>query len=344
MQPLEPPLFQLVDVATRFGLTLRGDPEISIRGVNTLSSAVEYEISFLANSLYRTLLTETRAGAVVLTEQDSKLFSGNCLISHNPYLDFARIAGLFEQRPTPHSGIHPSAIVMQDVVIDASASIGPLCVIQSGARIEAGAEIGPGCTIGSQCVVGASSRLVARVTLVERVKLGQRVLIHPGAVIGAEGFGLVMDQGQWIKVPQLGGVRIGDDCEVGANTSIDRGTLGDTILENDVHLDNQIQIAHNVFIGAHTVMAGCVAVAGSARIGKYCQIGGGVGIVGHIEITDHVTVGAMSRVTHHLREPGEYCSGTPIQNKREWRKNAARFRHLDEIVRIIKPGKKHNED
>jgi UDP-3-O-[3-hydroxymyristoyl] glucosamine N-acyltransferase len=189
--------------------------------------------------------------------------------------------------------------------------------------------------IGDDCQVGAGSELVARVTLVTRVRLGERVRVHPGAVLGAEGFGLAMDEGHWIKVPQLGGVAIGDDCEIGANTTIDRGAIDDTVLEEDVRLDNQIQIGHNVRIGAHTAMAGCVAIAGSTRIGRYCLIGGGVGMVGHIDICDKVLVTARSLVTHSITEPGEYSSGTPIQPSREWRRNAARFKHLDELARKI---------
>jgi UDP-3-O-[3-hydroxymyristoyl] glucosamine N-acyltransferase len=200
--------------------------------------------------------------------------------------------------------------------------------------------LGTHCIVGRDCIVGAQSRLVARVTLVQDVRLGRRVLVHPGAVLGADGFGLAFerdapDQGHWIKVPQLGGVVIGDDCEIGANTTIDRGALGDTVLEEDVRLDNQIQIAHNVHIGAHTALAGCAAVAGSASIGRYCLIGGSAGILGHLSITDRVTVTAMSLVTHSIREPGEYSSGTPIQSNRQWRRNAARFKHLDEIVRRL---------
>ena len=177
--------------------------------------------------------------------------------------------------------------------------------------------------------------LFRSVTLVTRVRLGQRVLVHPGAVIGADGFGLAMDAGQWLKVPQLGGVIVGDDCEIGANTTIDRGAIEDTVLEDDVHLDNQIQIGHNVHVGAHTAMAGCSAVAGSARIGRYCQIGGGAGVVGHLEICDKVVVTAMSLVTRSIREPGEYSSGTPLMDNRSWRKNAARFKQLDALARRL---------
>jgi UDP-3-O-[3-hydroxymyristoyl] glucosamine N-acyltransferase len=189
--------------------------------------------------------------------------------------------------------------------------------------------------VGEDCSVGEEAVLVARVTLVARVRLGRRVRVHPGAVLGAEGFGLAMAEGRWLKVPQLGGVDIGDDCEIGANTTIDRGAIEDTVLEEDVRLDNQIQVGHNVRIGAHTAMAGCVAVAGSTRIGRYCLIGGGAGFVGHIEVGDRVTIGARSLVTHSLTGPGEYASGTPLQPTREWRRNAARFKQLDELARKI---------
>ncbi len=330
-----PTRFRLGELAARFGLELIGDDERWIEGVGTLSHATAQQISFLANPRYRSELASTRAAAVVIAKADVAFAQGDVLLSGNPYADFARIGQCFESRAAMQPGIHPSAVVATGARVAASASIGPLCVIDGNAEIEAGAEIGPGCLIGPGCVVGAQSRLVARVTLVERVRLGQRVLIHPGAVLGADGFGLAMDAGRWLKVPQLGGVVIGDDCEIGANTTIDRGAMEDTVLEEDVRLDNQIQVGHNVFIGAHTAIAGCAAIAGSARVGRNCLIGGAAGIIGHIEIADRVVVGAMSLVTHSLREPGEYCSGTPIQEKREWRKNAARFRHLDELARKI---------
>lgn len=326
----------LGDLANRFALTLIGAPDQIITGVNSLLAAGPDEISFLANPRYRKQLAATAAGAVVIGRQQARPETGCFLLSDQPYLDFARIATLFEQRPTAAVGIHPSAVVDASANVDPSASIGPLCTIGSRVRIAAGVEVGPGCSIGPDCTLAEHCRLVARVTLVVRCHLGRRVLIHPGAVLGADGFGLAMDTGHWRKVPQLGGVRIGDDCEIGANTCIDRGALGDTTLEVDVRLDNLIQVGHNVHIGAHTAIAGCTAIAGSARIGSNCLIGGGAGIIGHIEIADNVIVGAMSLVTHSLREPGEYCSGTPIQPKREWVKNATRFRHLDRIARQLK--------
>ena len=332
--------FTLGELAMRFSIELRGDGMQAIRGVATLAAAAADQIGFLANPRYRVQLADTRAGAVVLRASDVDGRVGACLIAADPYVAFAKIAALFEHQSAAAPGVHPSAIVAPSAMVAASASIGPLCVIEDGATIADGAIIGPHCTIGRGCAVGAQSRLVARVTLVQDVILGKRVLVHPGAVIGADGFGLAFersgaDHGRWIKVPQLGGVVIGDDCEIGANTTIDRGALGDTVLEEDVRLDNQIQIAHNVTIGAHSALAGCAAVAGSATIGRYCLIGGGAGILGHLSLADRVTVTAMSLVTHSIREAGEYSSGTPIQPNRQWRRNAARFKHLDEIARRV---------
>lgn len=330
----------LGDIAARFELELHGDPQLGIHGVGTLANAEVGQIGFLANPRYRSQLAETRASAVVLRASDADAGASACLIAPDPYVAFARIAALFERQPAYAVGVHPSAIISSSATIAPSASIGPLCVVEDGASVGEGAMLGPQCVVGRGCSVGAQSRLVARVTLVQDVTLGQRVLIHPGAVLGADGFGLAFessasDHGSWVKVPQLGGVVVGNDCEIGANTTIDRGALGDTVLEDDVRLDNQIQIAHNVTIGAHTAMAGCSAVAGSTTIGRYCLIGGGAGILGHLSIADRVTVHAMSLVTHSIREAGEYTSGTPIQPNRQWRRNAARFKHLDEIARRI---------
>jgi UDP-3-O-[3-hydroxymyristoyl] glucosamine N-acyltransferase len=329
-------MLTLMAIAERFQLTLVGDGERVIVGVNTLADASPDQIGFLANPAYRAHLTTTRAAAVVLSERDAALATGTVLVSRNPYADFARISALFERREALVPGIHPTAVVAADAIVDAGARVGPHCVIGARSRVETGADLGPGCVIGEDCIIGPDCRLVARVTLVVRVRLGARVLIHPGAVLGADGFGLAFDQGAWLKVPQLGGVVIGDDGEIGANTTIDRGALGDTVLEDDVRLDNQIQIGHNVRIGAHTAIAGCAAIAGSTRVGRHCLIAGGAGIIGHLEITDRVTVGAMSLVTHDLREPGEYVSGTPIQPKREWRRNAARFGQLDQLARRVR--------
>ncbi|HEV2681885.1 MAG TPA: UDP-3-O-(3-hydroxymyristoyl)glucosamine N-acyltransferase [Rhodanobacter sp.] len=332
--------YTVAGLAERFGLSFKGDGARVIGGVGTLAGADASQLSFLSNSKYAAQLTETRAGVVVLREEHLADCPTTALVAGDPYVTYARIAALFEQQPLSPPGIHPSAVVAAGARVSSSASIGPCCVVEDGAVIEDGAILGPHCIVGEHCTVGAQSRLVARVTLVTRVTLGKRVLVHPGAVIGSDGFGLAFDRsafdhGGWIKLPQLGGVRIGDDCEIGANTTIDRGALDDTVLEEDVRLDNQIQIAHNVHVGAHTAMAGCAAVAGSAKIGRYCMIGGNAGVLGHLELADRVTITAKSLVTHSIREPGEYSSGVPLQDNRQWRKNAARFKHLDEYVRRL---------
>ena len=327
--------FSAAELAQRLGLAVQGDATTMVAGVATLARATPDTLTFLANPRYRGQLADTRAGIVVMREADAAGHAGTALLAADPYSAFARAAALFEQREAAAPGIHPQAAVDPAARIDPGASIGPFASIGARSVVEAGAVVGPGCVIGEDCVVGAGSELVARVTLVRRVRLGQRVLIHPGAVLGADGFGLAMEGGHWIKVPQLGGVLVGDDCEIGANTCIDRGAIEDTVLEDDVRLDNQIQVGHNVHIGAHTAIAGCAAIAGSARIGRYCLIGGAAGVLGHLELCDRVVVTAMSLVTHSIREPGEYSSGTPLMDNRSWRKAAARFKQLDAIARRL---------
>ncbi|RZA18729.1 MAG: UDP-3-O-(3-hydroxymyristoyl)glucosamine N-acyltransferase [Lysobacteraceae bacterium] len=326
------PVFAASELAQRFELELVGEDR-QVHGVGTLSTATAQQLSFLANPRYRSQLAESAAGVVVLRADDAAGCTTTALVARDPYVAFARISALFERRPVRQAGIHPSAAIDPSASVDPAASIGPHVSIGARSRIDAGAIIGPGCVIGDDCEVGADCELVARATLVARVRLGKRVLVHPGAVLGADGFGIAMDHGRWTKVPQLGGVVVGDDCEIGANTTIDRGALGDTVLEEDVRLDNQIQVGHNVRIGAHTAMAGCSAVAGSATIGRHCLVGGGAGILGHLEVCDRVVITAMSLVTHSIREPGEYSSGTPLMDNRSWRRSAARFKQLDRIAR-----------
>lgn len=325
----------LAALAERFGLDLRGDGAREIRGVATLARAGDGQLAFLANPRYRAQLATSTAAAVVLRADDAEAWPGAALVAKDPYAAFAKIAALFDTPADRTPGIHPAAAIDPSAEVSPLAVVGPFVSIGARSRVAAGAVLGPGCIVGEDCEIGEDCELVARVTLVRRVRLGRRVLIHPGAVLGADGFGIAMDHGHWIKVPQLGGVRIGDDCEIGANTTIDRGALDDTVLEEDVRLDNQIQIGHNVRIGAHTAIAGCAAVAGSASIGRYCLIGGGAGVVGHIEICDRTVVTAMSLVTSSIREPGEYSSGTPLMDNRSWRKNAARFRQLDALARQV---------
>jgi UDP-3-O-[3-hydroxymyristoyl] glucosamine N-acyltransferase len=323
------------ELASRFALRVHGDGSVVVRGVATLANATTDTLGFLANPRYRGQLVQSQAGVVVMRADDATDYPRTALLAKDPYAAFAKIAALFEPAPARSSGIHPSAVVDPTADIHSEASVGPHVAIGARSRIAAGAIIGPGCVIGDDCEVGEGSELIARVTLVVRVRLGKRVRVHPGAVLGADGFGLAMDAGRWLKVPQLGGVAVGDDCEIGANTTIDRGALEDTVLEEDVRLDNQIQVGHNARIGAHTAMAGCAAVAGSAKIGRYCLIGGAAGILGHLELCDRVVVTAMSLVTHSIREPGEYSSGTPIMENRAWRRSAARFKQLDSIARRL---------
>jgi UDP-3-O-[3-hydroxymyristoyl] glucosamine N-acyltransferase len=327
--------YPLAELAARFGLELRGEPAAAITGVATLEQAGPGQVAFLANPAYRRQLPAARASAVILRAEDAPDCPVPCLVASDPYAAFARLAALFETAPENAPGIHARAVVAASAQVAARASIGPLVAIGARSVIGERVVLGAGCVIGDDCVVGDDSQLLPRVTLVLRVRLGQRVRVHPGAVLGAEGFGLAMDAGRWLKVPQLGGVLVGDDCEIGANTCIDRGAIDDTVLEEDVRLDNQVQIGHNVRIGAHTAMAGCVAIAGSTRIGRYCLIGGGAGMVGHIEVCDRVLVTAMTLVTHSITSPGEYSSGTPIQPRRDWRRNAVRFKQLDELARKI---------
>lgn len=327
--------YRIDELARRFNLEARGDPSGVIRGVAPLARAGSEHLAFLANPRYAADLARTHAGVVVLRAQQADASPVPVLIADDPYLSYARIAALFEPASASAPGIHPSAQIAANSRVDASASIGAGCIIEAGVDVEAGVTLGPHCVIGPDCKIGAGSRLVANITLVTRVSLGKRVLIHPGAVLGADGFGIAHDADGWVKVPQLGGVRIGDDCEIGANTTIDRGALEDTVLEEDVRLDNQIQIAHNVHIGAHSALAGCAAVAGSANIGRNCLIGGGAGVLGHLDVADGVTITAMTLVTRSIREPGVYSSGAPIEENRAWRRNAARIRQLDAMARRI---------
>lgn len=326
----------LAELARQVGGTVRGNGSEVIHGVATLQSAGPGQISFLSNPRYRKFLDATRAAAVIVTPDDAEHCTVNALLVENPYIAYARIAGIFAPLAPFSEGAHPSAVIDSTVTLGARVSIGPNTVIEAGAVIDDGVRIGAGCVIGRDVHIGAESCLEAHVTLWHGTRLGKRALIHPGVVIGADGFGLANDAGVWVKVPQLGRVIIGDDVEIGANTTIDRGALDDTVIEDGVKLDNLIQIGHNVHIGAHTAIAACTAVAGSTKIGKYCGIGGTVGIVGHLEIADRVQITGMSMVTQSITEPGTYSSGTPLEPNAQWRRNFVRVKQLDEMWRRLK--------
>lgn len=327
--------YRLAELASRFGAVLRGDGADMITGVGTLQDAGAGQIAFLANPKYRRHLLKTKAAAVILRETDADACPVPALITADPYVLYARIAALFAPADVVQPGVADTAWLDSTAQVDAGAQIAPGAVILSGAVISAGAYIGPNCVVGEQAHIGVGCRLMANVSIGRAVVLAERVLVHPGVVIGADGFGLANDQGRWLKVPQLGSVRIGADCEIGANTTIDRGALGDTVLEEGVKLDNQIQVAHNVHIGAHTAVAGCTAIAGSTRIGAGCMIAGGVGIAGHLEICDRVTITAMTLVSHSITSPGVYSGSLPIDNAQTWRKNSARYRQLDDMARRL---------
>lgn len=333
--------WSLAELARRFALQLRGDGDVMVTGIATLNSAGEHDLSFLANPRYRPQLAECQAAAVIMRAEHATDYAGNCLISAEPYLSFARIAALCLTDQPAAGGVHASAIVGSEcqlgagVQIAAQAVIGDGCVIADQTRIGAGAVLEPGVVIGRDCVIGA------RVWIGRRTRLGDRVRVHPGAVLGSDGFGLAWSGQQWEKVPQLGGLEIGDDCEIGANTTIDRGSIENTVLEPDVRLDNQIQIAHNVHIGCHTAIAACTGIAGSTRIGRRCLIGGGCGIGGHLQIADDVELTGMSMVTRSLTEPGAYGSAVPAEPVRVWRRNMARLRQLDRLLRDLMNGNKH---
>jgi UDP-3-O-[3-hydroxymyristoyl] glucosamine N-acyltransferase len=321
--------FSLGELAVRFGLTLRGEPELKVRSVATLSRAETGGLSFLANSRYRRQLESTRATAVLVNAEDEAHCPVAALIHPNPYLAYARIASLLHPASSVAPGKHPSAVISSSARIAASASIGPLAVVEDDAEIGERVSIGPASIVQRGARIGADSILVSRVTLYPGVSLGARCILHAGAVVGADGFGFASNSGSWVKVPQVGSVRIGDDVEIGANTTIDRGAIDDTVVENGVKLDNQIQVGHNVVIGAHTAIAACTGISGSTVIGQRCMIGGMVGFAGHLTIADDVVVTGCSLVSASIKKPGSYSSGMPTVETRLWRRMVAHLRRLD---------------
>lgn len=328
--------YSLAELAERVEGRVAGDAACRIDSIGTLTHATAGQITFLNNPRYRRFLAETQASAVILGEDDVAHCPVNALVVRRPYVAYARLTALFVPQRAAGGFIHPSAQLDPTATIAASARVEANSVIGAGVVLGAEVRIGPGCVVEAHCRIGDGSQLVANVTLYHGTQLGQRVLVHAGAVLGSDGFGFANEGGRWIKIHQLGCVRIGDDVEIGANTTIDRGAIEDTIIGSNVILDNLIQIAHNVRIGDGSAMAGCVGVAGSAVIGRNCAIGGGAGILGHLEIADGVTVTAMSLVTKSIKEAGVYSSGTPLEPSAQWQKNFARFKHLDEMARRLR--------
>ena len=326
----------LGEIADLIGAELDGDPATLISGVATLINAEEGHISFLSNRRYRSHLESTRASAVILAGEDKSACPVSSLVVGNPYLSYARVVSFLYPEPAFTPGVHELASVSATASIHPGAGIGAHAHIGDNVKIHENVFIGPGCVLEEDVSVGSNCRLTANVTLCRGTILGERVRIHPGVVLGADGFGIANDGGQWLKIPQLGKVVIGNDVEIGANTTIDRGALEDTVIEDGVKIDNQVQIGHNVTIGAHTAIAGCVGIAGSTHIGRRCMIGGGAGISGHIEIGDDVIITAFSGVANSLAGPGVYSGAMASTDNKTWRKNIARFKHLDELARRLK--------
>lgn len=327
---------RLGEIAARLGAELRGDADTEITGMATLKAASPGQIAFLANPSYARHLADTRASAVIIAPSVAGQYSGNALLLDNPYFGYATLSHWFDPAPVATPGIHLSAVVSSSATIADTASIGPLAVVEDDVVIGEGVVIGAGSVIGARCKLGDQSLLRPRVTLAHDVVLGKRCHILSGAVLGSDGFGFANDKDVWYRIAQLGRVVLGDDVEVGANTTIDRGALDDTTIGSGVKLDNLIQIAHNVSIGDHSAMAAMVGISGSTKIGRHCVFGGASGVAGHLQIGDQVHLTGMTLVTGNISEPGVYSSGTSADTNRRWRKNAVRFRQLDSLARRIK--------
>lgn len=321
---------------------VQGDETLVINSVATLEHATAGQISFLANSKYRAQLESTQASAVLLSAKDAQDYPGTALVVKDPYVGFARVAQLLDTTPKAAMGIHPSAQIDSSAQLGEGVAIGANVVIGANVILGENVQIGAGSVIGQDSIVGSNTRLWANVTLYHNVHLGQDCIIHSGAIIGSDGFGYANERGQWIKIPQTGGVRIGDRVEIGANSTIDRGALGHTEIHNGVIIDNQVQVAHNDIIGENTAIAGSTTIAGSVTIGKYCIIGGNCAIAGHLTIADGVHLSGATNVTGNMREPGLYSSATVAMENKVWRKNTVRFRQLDELFQRVKTLEKNS--
>jgi len=325
----------LQELANIVDASVHGDPEVVVSGIATLELAKSSELSFFSNRKYHKHLLKTQASIVILHPDDVDSCPTNAILSNDPYLAYAKIATWLTKPEIQQNQIASSAVISDSATIGVNVSIGANVVIGENSIIGDNVTLAAGCIIEDRVKVGHETICYANVSIYSNVIIGERSIIHSGAVIGSDGFGIANEKGQWFKVPQLGSVIIGDDVEVGSNTTIDRGAIEDTIIENGVKLDNLIQIAHNVRIGENTAIAGCVGIAGSSTIGKHCAIGGGSGILGHLTIADYVHITATSLVTKSIKEPGVYSSGTPLQENSQWHKNFIRFKQLDKMARRL---------
>jgi UDP-3-O-[3-hydroxymyristoyl] glucosamine N-acyltransferase len=331
----------LGELAVRFGCELRGDPAAVVDTVAALSQAGPRSITFLANPKYTAQLAETRAGAVILDSKSAAASPVPVLIASNPHATYARIATLLHPEPPLQPGVHPAAVVDHGAIVDPSAQVCAQAYVGEGAKVGARCFIGPGVIIERGAVIGEDSRFVARLYVGPRVVFGRRCIVHPGAVVGGDGFGFAAEKGAWVKVPQIGSVNVGDDVEIGANTTIDRGALGDTVIEEGVKLDNLIMIAHNCRIGAHSALAACTAIAGSSVLGKRCILGGKAGLTGHITLCDDVVVLGTSFISHSITRPGVYSSALPGEEAGVWRRIVGRIKRLDAMARRLRAVEKH---
>ncbi|PHM28917.1 UDP-3-O-(3-hydroxymyristoyl)glucosamine N-acyltransferase [Xenorhabdus budapestensis] len=327
---------RLADLAQQLNAQLHGDGNIVITGIAPMYSANSEQVTFLSDSHYTEKLAECQAAAVVLREAYLPHCKVAALVVDNPYLAYARMAQIMDTTPRPAQDIHPSAVISPEATLGRNVAIGANAVIESGVVLGDNVIIGAGCFIGKNVCIGTGTRFWANVSVYHNVEIGEQCLIQSGAVIGSDGFGYANDRGNWIKIPQLGTVMIGDRVEIGSCTTIDRGALDNTIIGNGVIIDNQCQIAHNVTIGDNTAIAGGVILAGSLKIGRYCMIGGASVISGHMEICDKVSVTGMSMVIRPITEPGVYSSGMPAQQNRVWRKTAALVMNINEMNKRLK--------
>lgn len=323
------------DLAVRFGCELRGDPDVLVETVATLANAHAHALSFLANPSYRHQLAGTAAGAVVVAEPDADAVPGVAIVASDPYLTYARMAALLHPPVAVRPGVGAGAVIDPAAEIDDSAEIGANAVIGPGTHVGAHAVIGAGTVVGRDCRIGEATRLAPNVTIMDAVTMGARCVVHAGAVIGSDGFGIARGPAGWERVPQVGGVVIGDDVDIGASTTIDRGAIEPTRIGNGVKLDNQIQIGHNTVIGDHTVMAGMVGIAGSTTIGANCAFGGNSGTVGHVRLADGVIITARCTVTSDIDTPGTYGGVFPHDDIRNHQRSVARFRQLDKLARRL---------
>ena len=326
----------LAELAALTGATLEGDGSVVISRVATLEHAGPHDIAFLANPRYRGQLATTGAAAVIVAPDSGAPAALPKLVASNPYAIYAKVAALLHSAPPVTAGVHPTASVDSTARIAPTAAIGAFAVIGADAKIGDRVSVGAHTVVGDAAVLAEDVALDARVTIYPRCIVGARSLIHSGAVIGADGFGLADDGGRWRKIPQIGRVVIGMDVEIGANTTIDRGAIDDTVIEDDVKLDNQIQVGHNCVIGAHTAIAGCVGIAGSTRIGRGCRIGGAAMISGHLDIADGTVISAATQVYDPIREAGVYTSAFPALPHREWKYVASQMRRLRELAERVR--------